>query len=189
MNRILQGKVGMTKRTAESKELSLLESVYQYVKFAGRLQEDCIFQGGNNSAHLPKKHNNFAVINLINLRKIGTNEQVYTDNSVIVTSTMQAGVQVDMYGNSLELARQNIEPVHNLFHDVIACDFFAPHGFTPLYADDLQVMLISDESKQYVPRILTTLYFNYKNTVELPYQTFSAVTPNIMNVDVKFPPK
>lgn len=179
----------MTKRTAESKELSLLESVYQYVKFAGRLQEDCIFQGGNNSARLPKKHNNFAVINLINLRQIGTNEQIYTDNSVIITSTMQAGVQVDMYGNSLELARQNIEPVHNLFHDVIACDFFAPYGFTPLYADDLQVMLISDESKQYVPRILTTLYFNYKNTVELPYQTFSAVTPNIMNVDVKFPPK
>lgn len=166
----------------------ILESVYDYVKEFSGLDEDFIFQGGNNSSVLPKAHNRFAVLNLLNIMQVGTNEEEYTDHGVRITSTLQASVQVDMYGDSLEEAQSAMQPLQSLFRGIVACDFFIPLGFTPLYADDVKPVFITDSSNQYVPRVTTTLYFTYKNIIEQPYDTFTSANVDVVNVDVKFKP-
>ena len=172
----------------EDKRLSLLECVYLYVmEFCG-IEADHIFQGGVNSATLPQKDNNFAVINIINDVSVGTNTHEYTDTAVMVTSSFKAAVQLDVYGNSLKEAQSNMLPLHSLFRDDIACDFFIPKGYSPLYADEIKVMHVVDASNQYVPRLTATFYFTYKDSIEKPCATFSNAAVDVANVDVKFKP-
>lgn len=166
----------------------ILEAVYDYVKEFSGLDEDFIFQGGNNSSALPKAHNRFAVINLLNIIQVGTNEEEYTEQGVRITSTLQASVQVDVYGDSLEEAQSAMQPLQSLFRGIVACDFFIPLGVSPLYADDVKPVFITDSSNQYVPRVTTTLYFTYKNIIEQPYDTFTSANVDVVNVDVKFKP-
>lgn len=165
----------------------ILEAVFDYVKEFSGLEEDSIFQGGNNMSALPKKKS-FAVINLLNIMQVGTNEEEYTEQGVRITSTLQASVQVDVYGNSLEEAQNTMQPLQSLFRGTVACDFFIPLGFTPLYADDVKPVFITDSSNQYVPRVTTTLYFAYKNIIEKTYDTFTSANLDVVNVDVKFKP-
>ena len=81
-----------------------------------------------------------------------------------------------------------MQPLQSLFRGIVACDFFIPLGFTPLYADDVKPVFITDSSNQYVPRVTTTLYFTYKNIIEQPYDTFTSANVDVVNVDVKFKP-
>lgn len=169
-------------------KINLLEAVYSYVNKYGNISEDFIFQGGNNMSALPKGHNRFAVLNLLNIMQVGTNAEEYTDQGVRIISTLRASVQVDMYGDSLEEAQSAMQPLHSLFRGIVACDFFIPLGFTPLYADDVKPVFITDSSNLYVPRVTTTLYFTYKNIIEQPYDTFTSANVDVVNVDVKFKP-
>lgn len=175
-------------QTGVINRLSLLEAVYLYIKEFSSLEADHIFQGGVNSAALPQKDNNFAVINCISDVSVGTNTHEYTDTAVIVTSSYKAAVQVDVYGNSLKEAQSNMLPLHSLFRDDIACDFFIPKGYAPLYADEIRIMHVVDASKQYVPRLTATFWFTYKNSIEKPCATFSNADVDVANVDVKFKP-
>lgn len=172
----------------ENKRLSLLECVYLYIKELSGIEPDHIFQGGNNSAALPQKDNNFAVINIISNTLVGTNEHKYTDSSVIVTSSFKTAVQIDVYGNSFEEAQNNMLPLHSLFRDGVACDFFIPKGYAPLYADDVKPVHVVDASNQYVPRLTATFWFTHKNSIEKPCDTFSNANVDVANVDVKFKP-
>lgn len=175
-------------KTGVINRLSLLEAVYLYIKEFSSLEADHIFQGGVNSAALPQKDNNFAVINGISDVPVGTNTHKYTDAAVIVTSSFKAAVQVDVYGNSLKEAQSNMLPLHSLFRDDIACDFFIPRRYAPLYADEIKVMHVVDASNQYVPRLTATFWFTYKNSIEKPCATFSNAAVDVANVDVKFKP-
>lgn len=166
----------------------ILEAVYDYVKTYSGLDENFIFQGGNNMSALPKNHNNFAVLNLLNITQVGTNEKEYTDNSVKITCTLRAGVQVDVYGDTMEQAQKAVQSLHSLFRDSTACEFFIPLGFTPLYAEDIKPVFVTDSSNQYVPRLTMTLYFGFKNIIEQPYDTFTSATVDVVNVDEKFKP-
>ncbi len=168
--------------------LSLLDAVYEYVKNKSNLEENCIFQGGNNFSHLPKEHNNFAILTLLSLQQIGTNQETYHNDTIIIESLIKIGVQVDIYGNTLLEAWQNMLSTHSLFHDHVACNFFIPLGYTPLYADEIKVINTVDSSNQYVPRLTTTFYFSYKNINVIPFDFFDSVKVNVVNVDVKFPP-
>ena len=166
----------------------MLECDYLDVKEFCGIEADHIFQGGVNSATLPQKDNNFAVINIINDVSVGTNTHEYTDTAVMVTSSFKAAVQLDVYGNSLKEAQSNMLPLHSLFRDDIACDFFIPKGYSPLYADEIKVMHVVDASNQYVPRLTATFYFTYKDSIEKPCATFSNAAVDVANVDVKFKP-
>ncbi len=172
----------------EDKRLSLLECVYLYVKEFCGIEADHIFQGGVNSAALPQKDNNFTVINIISDVSVGTNTHEYTDTAVMVTSSFKTAVQIDVYGNSLKEAQSNMLPLHSLFRDGIACDFFIPKGYSPLYADEIRVMHVVDSSNQYVPRLTATFWFTHKNSIEKPCDTFSNANVDVANVDVKFKP-
>ncbi len=175
-------------KTGIINRLSLLDTVYLYIKEFSSLEADHIFQGGVNSAALPQKDNNFAVINIISDTLVGTNEHEYTDSSVIVTSSFKTAGQIDVYGNSLKEAQSNMLPLHSLFRDDIACDFFIPKGYAPLYADEIKVMHVVDASNQYVPRLTATFWFTYKNSIKKPCDTFSSANVDVANVDVKFKP-
>ncbi len=163
---------------------TLLAAVYEYVKKYSTLPENCIFQGGNNFSHLPPKQNNFTVISLLNISQEGTSAYAYADDSVTVSNTLKAAVQVDIYGNTLPEAYANMEKVHGYFRGQLACDFFIPRGFEPLYADDVKEIMIPDVSRKYVPRLTTSLYFAYKSVLREPYKTFNNAEIHIKNVDV-----
>lgn len=161
---------------------TLPEAVYLYIKKYSAIPENCIFQGGTNFAHLPQKQNTFAVINPLFQSLEGTSRYVYENDTLIVMNTVKSAVQVDIYGNTLQEAAANMEKVHGYFRGALACDFFIPLGYEPLYADDVKEIMLPDVSVKYVPRLTTTLYFASKSMLQEPYEGFDTLSYKIVNV-------
>lgn len=145
-------------------------------------------QGMPNGVPMPA--GGFVCMQLIHGARLSTNRDTYTDPNPLPggtrarTFSQATQMQLDFYG---PLALDNSAMVETLWRDDYACDALAPEC-QPLYADAAKLAPFVNGEEQYEPRWTLTATLQYNPVVTNPQEFAGALSVELINVDVEYPP-
>lgn len=143
---------------------------------------------GDQLGSLPPTSNNFVVNTALSHKAHGTPIKRTVNGELHVSELVEVMVQVDIYGESAEVARQMAQTLKSFCFSGAAIDFLKPYGVGLLYAEDIRNLTAPNSEGKPLPRWMSTLRLTYWHDVRVKTDTFDAVRVDIANVDVKFKP-
>lgn len=111
--------------------------------------------------------------------------ETLASGGVQATQNTQISIQLDVHGPN---SGDNCQIITTLLRDEYAADQMAGTGVSPLYADEGKQMPLTDGEKQYEERWVIACELQINPSVIVPMQFASALSANLINVDVTYPP-
>jgi len=153
-----------------------------------------IIKGNQNRISLPSNSNEYVIFTIINQIEHGRPVVRYPYNdttgklSAEVNKLIEFVVQIDCYSDDAETARSRAQNISSVAMTTEAVDFFNQYGISALFADIPNNTTTTIDAEQYVQRWTVDLHLSYTHAVTLNMDFFTALTYDINNVDVEFPP-
>lgn len=145
----------------------------------------------DNRVPMPKA---FALMNLLNKKRLGWTRRYYTDTPSVGTAPgvhlvtevqpIESVIQVDFYGPT---SGDQATTLSSVWNTPQAVEFFQASGITPLYSEDPRQAPITDGENQWLVRWLVVLHMQYTPMVDITQDFMDAATIELINVDQSYP--
>ncbi len=143
---------------------------------------------GDQLGSLPPTSNNFVVNTALSHQAHGTPIKKTVNGELHISELVEVLMQVDMYSENAEDARQMAQTLKSFCFSGAAIEFLKPYGVGLLYADDVRNLTAPNSEGKPLPRWMSTLRLTYWHDVHINMDTFNTVDVDLANVDVKFKP-
>ena len=170
----------------------ILGAVHDFLTAKLGIDGGTIVRGWQNRAALPDSAD-YAVLTLLTARRHGSNVHQWDDTAAhggideTVSMLTEYTVQADFCGTDEQAVMERAATLALIARDALACDFFRPYGFLPLYAEDARSMPFANEEKQWEVRYSVVLHFAGWTRVTAAHDAFTQVDIQLEDVDVHHP--
>ncbi len=134
---------------------------------------------------------NFVVVVPAMRRRLGTNvitwDQSQSGSPTAQNNIEAVSIEVDLDFHGAN-STDNAQVFATLFRTEYACDFFTNSGIQPDYCTDGRQMPFINGQDQFEDRWVLRAVFDAQITVSTTQQFFTNVEPELINVDVAYPP-
>ena len=177
------------------------ERVYKAIKDFEKVvmnppvSEDSIFWGYANDLALPSGSNEYVINTIVSHVEHGTPvtryewDEKFSNFVARVFKLEEMVLQVDCYSDDPESARMRAECLGAISRTSLGVDFFRQHGLSSLYADPPRNTTVVVDAEKYVHRWTVDVHLTYTHAMTLDADGFDSATVDVVNVDVRFPPR
>lgn len=150
-----------------------------------------VIPGNANDQSLPADGGDFCIYTPIYFGRRGTNVeewQAAPTEAVNYCEYVETIWQIDCFSQSMVNAQQMAQTFELIARSESGVNFFKPLFIDCLFAENVRNLSLIVDSKKYVARWCFELHLGFWKQVQVPFDYFTSVDVNIVNVDVKFPP-
>ena len=172
--------------------MDILGAIYSFIVQYLGISEELIVRGWQNRAALPDDFD-VVILTLLTAQRHGTNvhdwDGVTPPEGIDETISMltEYTVQVDFCGHDEQAVMDRAARLAVIARDRIACEFFRPYGFLPLWAEDVRNLTFTNEQRQWEVRYNVILHVAGWKNVTISHDAFTSVNIKIEDVDVHHP--
>lgn len=150
-----------------------------------------VIPGNANDQSLPADGGDFCIYTPIYFGRRGTNVEEWQAepiDAVNYCEYVETVWQIDCFSQSMVNAQQMAQTFELIARSEAGVNFFKPLHIDCLFAENLRNLSLIVDSKKYVARWCFELHLGFWKQVQVPFDYFTSVDVNVVNVDVKFPP-
>lgn len=169
----------------------LTEGAYSFIhKYAlPVLPAECVIEGWQNLASLPKKTNDYAVFTLGTQARRGTNittldlKTLPDEPGILTIETMyEVAFQFDLCSTDSIRAMTRATAIHALCRDGVGVEFWKPFGVSMCYATGPTPLPFTDEGKSWVNRFMVKAHATFWAKIVLSVDWFDTAKVTIYEV-------
>lgn len=184
----------MTTQVTDATQANLFSAVEGFlIQFSTpELKDDGkhVLIGFSNDQTLPDDGNDFCVLSPLSFSRRGTNVEQWNgvEKAVTYLEYVDTSWQIDCYSGSPNWAQRRAQTYEIIARSEAGVNYFKPLGVDCQYADSVSNLSGVLDSAKYVARWGITLHLGFWKQVSVSFPFFDALTVNVKNVDVSFPP-
>lgn len=150
-----------------------------------------IIPGFTNDQSLPNDGGDFCIYTPISMVRRGTDVEEWfkdTTDAINYNEYVESIWQIDCYSKSPAYAQQRVQTYETIMRSPAGVAYFSPLYVDCLFADSPRNLSMILDSKKYRSRWSIELHLGFWKQVQIQFDYFTSITPELIDVDAKFKP-